>query len=137
MRRFLVAVMTASLLMTLPGAADAATKRFTVTLKATPWPSIPVLTCEGRPTGELLRLTGTVSPIRAGKQVRIYKRLDGGSWQIEGRARVRSSGRFTFIDRPTTIVDRHYKVRMPTTGSYRFAYSDPVFVRTFKFSCPD
>ncbi|MCD9198821.1 hypothetical protein [Aeromicrobium wangtongii] len=129
--------MTASLLIALPGAADAAAKRFTVTLKAKPWPTFPVLTCEGRPTGDLLRLTGTVSPVRPGKQVRVYKRLDGGRWQIEGYARVRSSGRFTFIDRPTTIVDRSYKVRMPTTGSYRFAYSDPVRILTYQDSCPD
>lgn len=137
MRKFLVAVMAGALIAALPGAADAATKRFTVTLKAKPWPSVRVMTCEGRPSGDLLRLTGTVSPIRAGKQVRIYKRLDGGTWRIEGQARVRSSGRFTFIDRPTTIVDRHYKVRMPTIGSYRFAYSDPVYIRTYKSSCPD
>lgn len=136
MRRILVPLMAASLMFTLPGAAEADTKRFVVTLNAKP-SSVRVQTCEGRLTGNPLTLTGRVSPIRAGKYVRIYKRLDGAAWEIEGEARVRSSGRFTFIDRPTTFVDRHYKARMPTTGSYRFAYSDAVRVITFKSSCPD
>ena len=137
MRRFLVSIMAASLMLTLPGAADAAAKRFTVTLKAKPVSYVIVETCEGRLTNYTLTLTGTVSPARAGQRVRIYKRLDAESWEIEGEARVRSSGRFTFIDRPTTLVHRRYKARMPTVGSYRFAYSNTIRVTTHKAPCPD
>lgn len=137
MRRVLVLMVTASLMVALTGSAQAATKRFAVTLKAKPVSYVIVKTCEGRPTGYKLTLTGTVSPVRAGQRVRIYKRLDGKSWVIEGEARVRSSGRFTFTDQPTTVVHRRYKARMPTVGSYRFAYSDTIRVTAHKAPCPD
>lgn len=137
MRRLLASAMTASLMLTLPGSADAATKRFTVTLQAKPVNYVIVKTCEGRPTGYKLTLTGTVSPTRAGQRVRIYKRLDRRSWVVEGEARVRSSGRFTFTDQPTTVVHRRYKARMPTVGSYRFAYSNTIRVTAHQAPCPD
>lgn len=38
---------------------------------------------------------------------------------------------------PTALVHRRYKARMPTVGSYRFAYSGPVRVKVYKNSCPD
>jgi hypothetical protein len=137
MRRTLVAIVVGALLVVLPGAAEASTKRFTVTLKAKPVSYVIVKTCEGKPTGYTLTLTGTVSPVRAGKRVRIYKKLDGKGWGIEGEARVRSSGRFTFTDRPTTLTHRRYKARMATVGSYRFAYSDTIRVTTHQAPCPD
>jgi hypothetical protein len=136
MRKALVAVMAASMMFVLPGVAGATTKTFSVTLKVTPI-NLVIETCEGEPTGASFRLTGTVDPIRADKYVTIYKKIYGSTWRIEGYARVRSSGRFTFYDQPTTKTRRWYKAKMPTTGSWYKGYSDPVWVWAGKDSCPD
>jgi hypothetical protein len=137
MRRFLATLTAVMLMAALPSVAEGATKRFSVTIEAKPRAYVVVKTCEGRQTGHTLTLTGTVSPVRAGQRVRIYKKLRDKPWEIEGEARVRSSGRFTFVDKPTTLTPRHYKARVPTVGSYRFAYSDSVRITTHRDPCPD
>jgi hypothetical protein len=138
MRKMLVAVVAAALMLVLPGAAGADTKKFVVTMKLTPPGAIIIRECGGEPTGATAKLTGTVSPIRAGKKIKIYKRLEGSStWKLEGTARIRSSGRFTFVDRPTTPNWRDYQARMPDVGSYHRAWSNKVRVYVGYDSCPD
>lgn len=138
MRKTLVGAVAAALLLTLPGAAGADTKKFEVTLKLKPPGAIIIRECGGEPTGATATLTGTVSPVRAGKTLKIYKRLEGRTeWKLEGTARIRSSGRFTFVDRPTTPTWRDYQARMPDVGSYDGAWSNKVRVYVGYDSCPD
>lgn len=138
MRTILAAAVAAALMLVLPGAASAETKKFVVTMKLTPAGAIIIRECGGEPTGATAKLTGTVSPVRAGKKVKIYKWLEGTStWKLEGTARIRSSGRFTFVDRPTTPTWRDYQARMPEVGSYHAAWSKRVRVYVGYDSCPD
>ncbi|WP_456697985.1 hypothetical protein [Aeromicrobium sp. P5_D10] len=133
MRKLLAAMAASALLITLPGPVEAATKKFAVTIKAPStvyyrYPTPVGDRCEdlGPQGGEAkltIKITGTVRPIRAGKYVTIYKKFVGGHGVVEGKARVRSSGRFTFLDRPTSSRTRYYKAKMPTTGSYKTGFS--------------
>ena len=139
MRTLIVAASAAALLATLPGAAEADVKKFQVTMKQSP-PGAVVISddCRHIPNGRKARLTGTVKPVRAGKKIAIYKRLEGEkSWKLEGTARIRSSGRFVFEDQPTSIAEREYQARMPDVGSYDGAWSQKVFVYVGYGTCPE
>jgi len=63
--------------------------------------------------GSLVSIQGNVSPVYAGSRV-LVQRYTGGSWKTLGSSSVRSSGRYTYVTRPSGVGGFVYRTWKPS-----------------------
>lgn len=115
MKKTLVALIALFLVAALGSPAEAAGKKFKVSIKVSQ---------SAIYSGQTVTISGKVSPRAAGRKVTIQKRLSTSSkWTTEGRAKIRSNGTYSFTDKPTSLKWRHYRVYKPKQGKRKSGYS--------------
>lgn len=60
--------------------------------------------------GSVLKIKGTVKPLRPGDKVRIEKKADGKGWKLVGKAVINKKGKFKYTDEIDTVRSRQYRV---------------------------
>lgn len=121
MKRFLMLLTAAGLVLATAGPADAARKRQA---------SISI-TDRSITTGEAIRISGKVKPAVKGAKVAIQKRI-GARWRTEKRVGLSAAGAYSFVDRPTTAQSRRYRVVVPKRGKYAKFVSRQIRVKVTK-----
>jgi len=89
------------------GSSDSAARAaYRVSLKAS--------TVEAVQKQDVVKLTGKVSPKAPGTKVTVQIQYDGqDAWRTVGKAKVKSDGSYAFTDKPTSRLDRSYRVVKP------------------------
>lgn len=78
--------------------------------------------------GRNVNVTGSVSPVRAGKVVQL-QRLSGKTWRTVNTAKVRTSGRYTLVATPAGKATYQYRVYVPGDERVVGTYSKTVKIR--------
>lgn len=123
MRKLLVTVMsvllTAAMLLAAPNPAEAAKKKFKVSIAAST-SSITV--------GDHFSISGRITPAVAGKAVTIKKKVGGGKWYGTTKVYTAADGSYTFDAAPPQLGKIYYRVYTAKKGKYKAAYSKTISV---------
>ncbi|MBB6626846.1 NPCBM/NEW2 domain-containing protein [Nocardioides sp. KIGAM211] len=84
-------------------------------------------------SGKKITFKGQVSPKAAGQTVVLQQKIGDQGWKPTGTATLNKKGRYEVSDKPSTMLERKYRVVKAASGQHRKGVSKAVAVTIYKW----